>query len=70
MFEFIGGMIAGGAIMYYIQPPVKDFVAKVFAGTPSLLAKAEALQARAQALIDAARNKQAASNDASKGPGA
>jgi len=68
MWEFTIGVFIGGAIMYYIQPPVKDFVAKVFAGTPALIAKAEALQARAQALVDAAHKKQAASDNAYKGP--
>jgi hypothetical protein len=58
MWEFIGGAIAGGAIMYYIQPPVKDFVTKMIAGAPSLYAKAEALRQRAENLIDAAKSKQ------------
>jgi len=59
MLEIGLGVLIGGAIMYYIQPPVKDFVTKAFAGAPAILAKAEALQQRAHALIDAARNKTA-----------
>lgn len=64
MFEGFIGLIAGGAIMFYIQPWVKDTVTKMFLGAPALFAKAEALQARAQALIDKAHDK----IDASKRP--
>ena len=58
IFLFIVGVFVGGAIMYYIQPPVKDFVTKVFAGAPAMLAKAQALRDRAEDLIDAAKGKQ------------
>ena len=71
MWEVGLGVLIGGAIMYYIQPPVKDLVAKMFAGAPSLFAKAEALKQRAEDLINAAKDKQEAKQDASKGnPGA
>lgn len=71
MFEISIGVFIGGAIMYYIQPPVKDFVAKMFAGAPSLFAKAEALKQRAEDLVNAAKDKQDAAQDSSKGsPGA
>jgi len=52
------GVFIGGAIMFYIQPPVKDFVTKVFAGAPAIIEKARALQQRAEDLIDAAKGKQ------------
>jgi hypothetical protein len=59
LFGAICGLFAGGAIMYYVQPQVKDAVAKAFAGAPALLQKAEDLKARADELIAAARAKQA-----------
>lgn len=51
------GMLAAGALMYYIQPWVKDTVAKAFTSAPSMVAKAQDLQARAEALLVAAQNK-------------
>lgn len=71
MFEGFIGLIIGGAIMFYIQPWVKDTVTKMFLGAPALFAKAEALKQRAEDLIDAAKSKQDAAQDSSKGsPGA
>lgn len=67
IFELCVGVIIGGAIMYYIQPPVKDFVTKVFAGAPAMLAKAQALQARAEALIAAAKAKATTSTNRNDG---
>lgn len=68
MFEGFIGLIAGGAIMYFIQPWVKDTVTKMFLGAPAVMAKAQALRDRAEKLFDVAQEKQAAANDASKGP--
>jgi len=51
------GVLAAGALMYYIQPTVKDVVAKAFLGAPALLKQAEDLKARADAIINAARSK-------------
>lgn len=51
------GVLAAGTLMYYIQPWVKDTVAKAFSGYPAMIAKAQDLQARAEALLVAAQNK-------------
>jgi len=68
---FVLGVFAGGAIMYYIQPAIKDMVTQAFASVPTIIAKAEALKQRANDLLAAAKDKQAAAKDASKGnPGA
>ena len=71
MFEGFIGVLIGGAIMYYIQPPVKDFVTKVFAGAPAIMAKAEALKQRAEDLIAKAQEKKQAAVDIDRNiPGA
>ena len=56
----IVGVLAAGTLMYYIQPAVKDAVAKAFVGAPGLLAQAEALKQRADAMLAAAKNKSVA----------
>jgi len=71
MFEGFIGLIAGGAIMFYIQPWVKDTVNKAFLGAPALYAQAMALKQRAENLVNKAKDKQDAAIDETKGnPGA
>ncbi len=55
-FGLTVGVLGAGALMYYIQPQVKDAVAKAFLGAPALIAQAEALKARADAIISAAKD--------------
>jgi hypothetical protein len=53
---FILGVLAGGAAMYYIQPVIKDRVAKAFGWEQSVY---DNLQARAAALRASNDNKNA-----------
>jgi hypothetical protein len=54
-WSFTAGVLAAGALMYYIQPWVHDTVAKTFAGIPTLQKKVEELRTRAEALRAAAQ---------------
>lgn len=56
-FGLIAGALGAGTLMYYYQPQIKLAVAQVFGSEAKLVATYDELQAKAKAVLAAAKSR-------------